>query len=694
MDLKCDFGDIYDELESPTLHPQALQELAPCCFKKNPYTHQYSRLMLTHMVDLDEAEIWNANLIKTHRHNLVVINHALKSLLDYFDGQTNLRSLFHQLKDDQHEFVVYAAHNMETEFHPVVSSRICVGEQSGTLAQSRAVPTSEPTGANISNPVGWQTFVIQQRFENLVSLVKTLHRTNLIDLVGFSLQVTESPPIQLKWELEEDAIEERALEPALLPAGNAPLSPVLLLGATTGPAAVGILYLASYLRRHGIEAYCRFSDPYDEYAALEQNIQQLLEKIKPKLVGVSLKWFPHIARGLEICTLVKKYAPDMRTVLGGDTASYFYEELIKNEQVDCIIRGDGELPLLKLAMGEEDIPNAVYKRNGRVIQTPVAYVHAQHNSSEVYLSHLDEILVSPADLFYAPFTFVFTGRGCPMPCFYCAGACENQRRVFNRKAPCIRSMEAARQDIARLKKHTSTFMFDFDWPSRGSIDYYRRLWEGLDLKSHFARFYFWSLPSEGFIDLVAKTFKYVYLNIDLCSLSERHRLYLDSLKVVKPQLTDEQIFSFFNVCEKYNNAEVIISSIVGMPFYTEEDIENSQKMHARLRNEYTCFEALAWEPLHAQPGAPITFDYERFNMTPGAATYKDYLGYSVANLNRKRYPGGLEVSHPVIRYKDNRLNFLVMRHYVKMVSVYLNDNRRKVRFCNTVAPESVTEAIA
>ena len=41
---------------------------------------------------------------------------------------------------------------------------------------------------------------------------------------------------------------------------RAPLSPVLLIGAGTGEATCGILYLASYLRRHGIEAYVRLTD--------------------------------------------------------------------------------------------------------------------------------------------------------------------------------------------------------------------------------------------------------------------------------------------------------------------------------------------------------------------------------------------------------------------------------------------------
>ena len=38
------------------------------------------------------------------------------------------------------------------------------------------------------------------------------------------------------------------------------MSPVLLLGAGTGEATCGILYLASYLRRHGVEAYVQLTE--------------------------------------------------------------------------------------------------------------------------------------------------------------------------------------------------------------------------------------------------------------------------------------------------------------------------------------------------------------------------------------------------------------------------------------------------
>jgi amino acid adenylation domain-containing protein len=647
----CDLSPIYDGLESDAISPQVLADLERCCFTKNPYIYEYPPSIVGRVMDLKEADLQAVSLLRTQRHDLVALAHPLKSLLEYLDGQSNLGTLFGRMKNDQNEYVIY-------------------------IFQVDAI-------VEFPIPYERKTFAIQGRFEDLVLLIQTLYKLNLIELAGLSPEIQTGSPIEWRPKPEQDP--EPDLESALAVTREASLSPVLLLGDTAGSATMGILYLASYLRRKGIEVYCQLNDVhYVDAAAMEQNIQQLLDKFKPKLVGVSLKWFPHIARGLEICRLVKKHAPQTKIVLGGDSATFFCEELIRKDYVDYVIRGDGELPLLKLVMGEPEIPNCVYKRNGEIVRTAYTFTHTEENSSEIYLSHLEDILVSPDNLSYAPYVFVFTGQGCAMHCFYCAGACENQQRIFNRPSPYLRPVPQVRNDILQVKPYTCTLMFDFDLPGYNLENYYERLWEGIDLKSHFAHIYFWSLPSQEFIELAARTFKYVYLNIDLCSLSERHRLHLASLKAVKPQPSDDQVLAVFEVCERLGNVQVIINLISGLPFFTEQDIESSKTMLSRIMNGYTCFGGLDWGRLHAQPGAPITLDYEKFDMAPSATTFEDYFKVSLSNLSKNdRYPDLALLNYPLIYYKDDRLNSLVSKHYAELtdrVNQYLRKRRRKVRF--------------
>src|SRR5262245_41102512 len=122
--------------------------------------------------------------------------------------------------------------------------------------------------------------------------------------------------------------------------------PVLLLGAGPGTATSGLTYLASYLRRHGVEAYARPVDTANTANELERRLHVWLELVRPSVVGISLKWFLHIHRGLRMASIVKAHDPEISVVLGGDTASLYYQELLGFEFVDCVVRGDGEVPLL------------------------------------------------------------------------------------------------------------------------------------------------------------------------------------------------------------------------------------------------------------------------------------------------------------------------------------------------------------
>ncbi|HEY0093515.1 MAG TPA: cobalamin-dependent protein, partial [Archangium sp.] len=134
--------------------------------------------------------------------------------------------------------------------------------------------------------------------------------------------------------------------------GRRALSPVLLLGAGTGEATCGILYLASYLRRGGIEAFIRLYDGDETGQEVRRSLEALVARVRPRLVGISLKWFHHVHRALLLARTLRKIDPTIRIVLGGNTASYWWRELHAFDCIDHIVLGDGERPLLALCQGE------------------------------------------------------------------------------------------------------------------------------------------------------------------------------------------------------------------------------------------------------------------------------------------------------------------------------------------------------
>jgi hypothetical protein len=372
-----------------------------------------------------------------------------------------------------------------------------------------------------------------------------------------------------------------------------------------------------------------------------------------------------LQRVFEICKLVKEYNPDVTVVVGGDSASYYSPHIIRNPWIDYVVLGDGEKPILEICRQREHLPNCVYKEKtgGKIIRNPITYVQDENNSSDIFLSHLDELLVSPKGIYSAANFFINTGKGCSARCFYCAAGSKNvQKQAFNRVKPLIRGIEEVRQDIKEVKKYTSGLMFDFDLPFYDSLDYYKRIWEGIDLSRHFCEFYSWMMPSREFIRLAAATFKYIYLSIDMCSLSEPHRQKLASLGLVKPQPLDEEIVSFFHICEGYDNVEVQVTPLLGLPYFSAEDIERGKAFISRLIDNFSPF-SISWFRLHAQPGTLLSKHAGEYNMHSLAKEYEDFLYYSKLNMEREKYPDLVTLNYPYIYFNDSRLNRQIGRYF-------------------------------
>jgi len=440
---------------------------------------------------------------------------------------------------------------------------------------------------------------------------------------------------------------------------------IMLFGDTNGTSTVGLLYLASYLRRNGVEAYCQWNNSNMTCDSIEKNIINVLDKVKPEIVGISMKWFIHMARVLEMCKIIKQYRFDIKLVLGGDTAAYYWEKLIQSDLIDYIVLGDGELPLLYICQQKENIPNCVYKKDGKIIKSPVNYVQDGNNSQDIYLSHLDEIFVDEKDPSMPDYFYIYTGKGCSGNCFFCSGCNEMQKKVFNRKKPFIRNIEEVRNDIILAKKYSKILKFDFDLPGYDLYSYYNELWDGIDLSRHTCLFSFWKLPQNTFVYKISKVFKHVHFSIDICSLSARHRKQLEDLKLVKPQPTDEDLIGFFNKCKEYSNIEISISLIGGLPFYTAEDEKESENMIKLLLGEYPQLKSYICTPLHAEPGAPIIERCKEYGMHSYAGTYEDFLHYSTLNFKQNRHS---DMNYPYIVFEDNAAAKRNIKHIIRLNS--------------------------
>jgi len=664
IDLLKTFNDLREGEKTASGKDNLLKKIGNCCFKKNPYIFQFDGKRALETLNIfSRQEQDRLVLLRTHKLNYAAVNQPVLSLLDYFDGETNLYSIFKGIAPN--------------------------GKKQAFLIYSIGKPREESDFFL----AGKKSILVGNVLEEIVPLIKELYEANLIDLYRYKPGLVNLPV-----QLVEEAI------PVTRPPGDRNRESrtgsgprVLLLGDRTGQATTGLLYIASFLRRKGIEAYCQWNDINETKQLLKENTGKLLAMLRPVIVGVSMKWFPHIARVLEICKIVKEFDPSIKVVAGGNTASYYKDQVIASEWIDYVVGGDGEVPFLAICRGEDDIPNCTYKKDGKIIETPVTYVQDEKNSGEIYLSHLDEIFVLKKDPYLAPYFYINTGKGCSMQCLYCGGCRDAQEQIFKRPKPFLRGIREVRRDIQEAMKYTSTFLFDFDLPAYDSLDYYKEIWDGIDLSRYFCKFYFWKLPPAGFLDLVVKTFRYVCINIDICSLSEDHRRKLSALKLVKPQPTDEELFSFFDLCETYENVEIVINQITGLPYFTLEDIEKSSRVLTRLLENYTTLKAMDWGRLHSQPGAPVVDTCEQYDMHCYGKTYRDFLHYSQMNLDEEKYPVLLTFHYPYIYFNDDHLNSRISKFYVdanKKIETYQKELKKSVMVSETISYQELDQQSA
>lgn len=203
-----------------------------------------------------------------------------------------------------------------------------------------------------------------------------------------------------------------------------------------------------------------------------------------KIAIIDIHWFISLYGAYILCKKLKKTNKEIIIIAGGLTASEFSGLLIKNFNIDFIIRGDGEIPLTMLVNkllndhNVSDVPNIIGKND---FFTEQKYFLTQKDIDDndylnidffpsfkqvVYNLHKFMNLGSPI------FPFIVISRGCPFNCKYCAGSVSDQKKLFKRGC-LIRSPNKVVDDIRRIEanKNFSFIRILHDFLTIGNDDY-------------------------------------------------------------------------------------------------------------------------------------------------------------------------------------------------------------------------------
>ena len=192
---------------------------------------------------------------------------------------------------------------------------------------------------------------------------------------------------------------------------------------------LGLMYLSSFIKMHG------YRDVKIVHMGIERiGLDELAEEIlayNPDVVGISALTLE--SRGMfQVAKIVKQYRQDCLVIAGGPHPSGDPAGMLKDDNIDLVVCGEGELALLNILKAYETngryhtIEN-VYSRHGKEIIAPVK-VGYHMDIDRLPFPDWDAIDMEKYAQFQ-PMTIylhdgqkyasIFTSRGCPFQCIYC-----------------------------------------------------------------------------------------------------------------------------------------------------------------------------------------------------------------------------------------------------------------------------------
>jgi len=220
------------------------------------------------------------------------------------------------------------------------------------------------------------------------------------------------------------------------------------------PIGVGIL--AGFLREHGFLTRILDTDLIDiSLSAIEAELNQCK---KPRIVGISVMT-ANVSNGYKIASLVKSVDKEVIVIFGGIHATVMPDEVLQNENVDFVVKGEAEYTLLELIrqikgckLEKNKLANIGFRENGQIVYT----------KTSTKMLEINDVPMFPYDMFDPSrynLGFILTSRGCPFDCIFCSQRVIT-KRVY-RYTDSERVMEELDYIINKLKQPNVTFFDDY-----------------------------------------------------------------------------------------------------------------------------------------------------------------------------------------------------------------------------------------
>jgi len=156
-----------------------------------------------------------------------------------------------------------------------------------------------------------------------------------------------------------------------------------------------------------------------------------IRKFKPDIVGITVTTPTFFDVRCNIVRIIRKMGDETVIVVGGPHVSALPEDTLRScSEINIACKGEGELSMLEIANGDklEDIVGITYRDGDNIINNQNRKLHDNINDFCFPSRHLVDMKYyckgNPHVMhgIYSRATTIFTSRGCPYNCTFCAGS--------------------------------------------------------------------------------------------------------------------------------------------------------------------------------------------------------------------------------------------------------------------------------
>lgn len=210
---------------------------------------------------------------------------------------------------------------------------------------------------------------------------------------------------------------------------------------------LGLLYIAAVCEQQGHEVKlldCMAAsmnhveilpDGGNRYGLRRENMVKSVGEFAPDVVGISAMFTAFSQDAFDAARVAKEWNPSLPVILGGMHASTSPKEVLQDKNVDFAVLGEGELTIVELlaAIAENksysEVKGLAYRgTTGDILFTPPRERIQDLDSLPKPARHLIDMQFysSVAEhepdnyIMKHPYTTIYTSRGCPGQCIYCA----------------------------------------------------------------------------------------------------------------------------------------------------------------------------------------------------------------------------------------------------------------------------------